>query len=120
MGTETSTYGPKIMGMSVLAKLRGLNARRCEEAFNHGVEGWNVAEWGCAIAGEAGELCNLLKKIRRGEEISLIDVAGEVADVVIYLDLLCTKLDIDMETAIVKKFNEVTDRVGWDGPYLEE
>ena len=55
---------------------------------------WTLPEWGCALSGETGELCNVIKKIHRGDftlkeanEKELI--ADEAADVVIYLDLLC-------------------------------
>jgi NTP pyrophosphatase (non-canonical NTP hydrolase) len=49
----------------------------------------------------------------RGDEIpGLHDAIGkEAADVVIYIDLLCTHLNINLEAAIVQKFNEVSDRV---------
>lgn len=102
-----------------LDRLRQLNRRRCEEAFGHGVEGWNEAEWGCAIAGEVGELCNLLKKLRRGDAVSLDAICEEVADVVIYLDLLCAKLGIELAPEIASKFDKVSERVGWPGPSLK-
>jgi len=36
--------------------------------FGHGgLAGWNIAEWSNAIAGETGELCNITKKILRGD-----------------------------------------------------
>lgn len=102
-----------------LARLRVLNMRRCREAFKHEADPWNAAEWGCAIAGEAGELCNLLKKMRRGESVPLQDVADEIADVVIYLDLLAAELGVDLGAAIASKFNKVSERHKWAGPRLE-
>src|SRR6188474_1749001 len=32
-----------------------------------GLEEWSPAEWGNALAGETGELCNVLKKILRND-----------------------------------------------------
>ena len=96
-----------------LARLREMNVDRCEKSFGHGVDGWNVLEWAGAVCGEAGELANLCKKVRRGDSIMAAEqkVADEIADCVIYLDLLAAKLDIDLEAAIASKFNRVSIRV---------
>lgn len=99
--------------MNTLEKLREINAERCK-AFGHTVNSWSPTDWACALAGETGELCNLIKKMRRGDRVGIDDVAKEAADIVIYLDLLCTRLEIDLEAAIVNKFNEVSDRVNSD------
>ena len=94
--------------------LRIANVKRCEESFQShgGVEGWSETDWGCALAGEVGELCNLLKKRRRGEGIPLKAVLDELADVIIYADLLAWKLKVQLSDPIRDKFNEVSDRVG--------
>lgn len=96
------------------AELREVDVRRCEEAF-HQVPEWSPTDWGCAIAGEVGEACNHLKKLRRGECIPIKAIADELADAVIYIDLLASRLGIDLGAAIVDKFNEVSRRK-WDGP----
>lgn len=49
--------------------------------------------------------------MRCGDDIPLQLVADEVADVAIYPDLLAARLGIDLEQVIVKKFNEVSDKV---------
>jgi NTP pyrophosphatase (non-canonical NTP hydrolase) len=76
---------------------------------------WSLAEWSNAVCGEAGELANLTKKLRRGEftldEIRT-ELGKEIADVVIYLDLLAFQAGIDMGAAVIQKFNEVSVRVG--------
>lgn len=78
---------------------------------------WSPAEWMQATVGELGELANLMKKIRRGD-MSIEDpavaqeVAHEIADVAIYLDILADQFDIDLGRAIIDKFNIVSDRVG--------
>lgn len=109
------------MGKAFFDKLRDLNVRRCNEYFNHGVIDWSPTDWGCAVAGEVGELCNLLKKARRGdfnfnEQPRLMDVRNEIADVFIYLDLLAARLNIDLRDAIIDKFNEVSRKRG--APYF--
>ena len=76
---------------------------------------WSVAEWLEAVVGELGEFANLHKKVRRGD-LSLADAARELAfelaDVVIYLDLLALQLDVDLGAAVRDKFNIVSSRVG--------
>lgn len=107
-------------------ELRGANAARCRR-WHPGWpddEDWTVADWSNAMCGEAGELANAVKKLRRvetgnpgandGTVEELIEAIGkEAADVAIYLDLLTAKLGIDLGAAIASKFNEVSDREGF-------
>lgn len=90
-------------------KLRKVNVKRCEKAF-HKLHDWNDAEWSQAVMGELGEACNFLKKKRRGENIKKRDIAYELADTVIYLDLLAASLGIDLGKVVAEKFNIVSDR----------
>lgn len=39
-------------------------------------------------------------------------IADELADLVIYADLLAERLEIDLGAAVVRKFNKVSERVG--------
>ena len=106
-----------------LQKLRSKNVPRCEQVF-HQLDSWSPTDWACAMAGEAGEACNVAKKMKRLSEgtNSAKDpqsyaeycrmMAKELADVVIYADLLAARLGIDLGEAIVEKFNEVSDRMG--------
>lgn len=94
----------------VLETLKELNIKRCEQAFGHSVASWSPIEWAVAVAGEVGELCNAIKKQHRGDDLPDTEVAKEMADIVIYLDLLATCKGIDLSQAIKEKFNEVSDR----------
>lgn len=87
------------------------NAKRCEDVF-HPIESWTPTDWACAMAGEAGEACNLVKKLRRGEDIQPGAIGHELADVVIYADLLCTRLGINLGELVRSKFNVVSERRG--------
>lgn len=91
--------------------LQRVNAQRCNESFRH-IDEWSPTDWGCAVAGEVGEMCNLLKKMLRGESIPKVDVADEIADAVLYLDLLSSRLGINLGDAVRRKFNIVSDRKG--------
>ena len=102
--------------MDVLDQLSEKGLQRVEK-FGHTLESWSLTDWGCAVAGETGELCNVLKKVHRGDytleqanERKLI--ANEAADVVIYLNLLCQRAGISLKEAIVEKFNSKSDEIG--------
>lgn len=101
--------------------LSELSAERVAK-FGHTLEGWTPNDWLTAVTGELGELANLLKKLHRGDTvdkrtgrpISKKDLADEIADVVIYMELLSQRLGIDMGDAVVSKFNEVSAERGFD------
>jgi NTP pyrophosphatase (non-canonical NTP hydrolase) len=110
-----------------LQALREASVERCKQSFRS-CDDWSPADWSNAMAGEAGELldvllpllsranstCNLTKKIQRGDDVPLEEVGKEIADVVIYADLLAHRLGIDLSDAIRRKFDEVSARVGSD------
>lgn len=98
------------------------NRRRCEEVW-HSVEDWPPEMWALAIAGEAGELANLAKKVVRGDftlEEARQDMLGEVADVMTYCDLLMTRLGANTYDEVWRKFDEVSARTGWVVPLTAE
>ena len=105
--------------------LRAANETRCERAF-HPIGAWSLTDWATAAAGELGEACNVIKKMRRFEgshndpalnidpasEDGKRLLAHELADTVIYLDLLAARAGIDLGEAVREKFNLVSERVG--------
>ena len=91
--------------------LRQQNIARCEDVF-FPLMSWTPTDWACATAGEIGEACNLVKKLRRGETVAPEDIADELGDAVIYADLLCARLGVTLEAAICRKFNAVSARRG--------
>lgn len=104
-------------------ELRIKNVSRCEsQAFNHKIHDWLPSQWSNAHAGEVGELmiefgkllqlCNTVKKHDRGDDINKELIADEIADIVIYLDLLAARLGIELSSAVVKKFNTKSDEIG--------
>ncbi len=80
-------------------------------AFNMNADDWTLGDWGCALAGEVGELCNLIKKRRRGQGIPTRLLAQELADVIIYADLLAEQLAIDLGDAVRETFNAKSDEL---------
>jgi len=84
---------------------------------------WKINEWTNAIAGEAGEACNLAKKLRRGDfgepgdkeySRALRKLSKEFADIVIYTDLACAQIGYSLGDVVVNKFNEVSKRIKCD------
>lgn len=106
-------------------QLRKANVARCEEVF-HTVEAWSPAEWATAFAGEAGEVCNAVKKLRRLQDgtntakdpqtvqEAIAQIGKELADTIIYADLLGARLGIVTQNVVIDKFNEVSDRMECD------
>jgi len=78
---------------------------------------WILAQWSNAVAGEVGELANMIKKIDRGdytlEEIKS-ELSDEVADIFTYLDILAFRMGMDLDKVLIEKFNKVSDKCGCD------
>jgi hypothetical protein len=77
--------------------LRRLNVERCEMHF-HSCASWSLDAWGIACFGELGEACNEIKKIIRGDGNSS-RLAAELADAVIYSDLLLHRVGFSLAAA---------------------
>lgn len=107
--------------MDLLKQLRKANALRCA-MFGHTIESWTLPEWGNAVAGEVGEMCNFIKKLTRGDRLEdprrlqyfKENIGDEAADVIIYLDLLLQRAGIDLSEAIINKFNRKSAERGFD------
>ena len=76
---------------------------------------WSPAQWLQAVIGELGEYANLRKKVERGD-VTIAEarpaLADELADVVIYLDILASQLDVDLGEAVMSKWNRTSEKVG--------
>lgn len=76
-----------------------------------------LAYRGNELAGEVGELCNVLKKLERerlgikGSRATKLQAEQELADVIICASLIANDLDIDLWQAVVEKFNTTSARV---------
>jgi len=102
-------------------EFREANVKRCIKWHPQGIASWSPSDWLTAVTGELGELASLLK-MRNRERDGLVgnkfsptqkQIADELADVVTYLDLLAEVLGVDLGEAIIAKFNEVSERVGF-------
>lgn len=107
-----------------LELLRIQNVRRLAR-WHSDSDSWTGADWSNAMAGEAGEACNVVKKIRRHEtnlgtsyntpplDVLMSKLAAELADTVIYADLLAHYYGIELGDAIRQKFNLVSEAQGF-------
>lgn len=91
-------------------ELRVTNVARCEGSY-HPVGDWSLTDWMTCVIGEVGELAHEIKQIRRGNEVMKESLACELADVVIYVDLLAARLGIDLGKAVSAKFNDTSIKV---------
>lgn len=77
---------------------------------------WSLLEWAGAMCGEAGEAANICKKFHRGDFDNHPDesmrgrdlLAAELADLIIYADLLAANAGINLGEAVKDKFNETS------------
>ena len=99
------------------------NLRRCRHDFGHDLGDWSASDWMTATLGELGEAANVVKKLNRerdgikGNTASVealrAQLARELADTFIYLDLMFQALGIDMETAVTETFDAKSDEINW-------
>lgn len=107
-------------GREFLQSLRAANTLRAPDFGTGTIDaGWNVAERGNELAGETGELCNVLKKMLRlqskGQPVSedlMRAAAEELGDVIICADLIAAKLGLDLQQAVRGKFNMTSRKIG--------
>lgn len=105
---------------------RNTNLERALLWHKGGLQEWSVAEWTVAMAGEAGEVCDAVKKLRRIEcavasnntrqpenaTDALLNIAKEIGDTAVYLDLLAQRLGLKLEDCVRSTFNRISEREG--------
>jgi NTP pyrophosphatase (non-canonical NTP hydrolase) len=93
-------------------KFQKINAKRSQEIYPDNK--FDEYFYGLALAGEVGEACNILKKIKRGskklDEKTLEELRHELGDIATYLALLADRLGVQLDKAIVEKFNLVSNK----------
>ncbi len=103
----------------------GANRARCTSdlGFGHPLSSWSTSDWLTAVMGELGEAANVAKKLNRirdgiaGNKESEAELRAklrhELADVFIYLDLLCQSLGFSIADAAVEVFNKKSAEIGY-------
>ena len=102
-----------------------VNRERCEsaEGFNHSLGSWSLSDWFMATLGELGEAANVGKKLNRvrdgipGNDQTVeqlqSQLRSELADTLIYLDLLAQSQGIDLSDAVIETFNAKSAKIGF-------
>lgn len=73
---------------------------------------------GNELGGEVGEAQNVIKKIERermgirGSRATIAQLAEELADAIICIDLIASSEGIDLEQAVLDKFNATSIKYG--------
>lgn len=126
---EPVTWSPDHPTIIFPDSIRRLNRERCDRWHPPTGDDWTLGDWSNAFMGEAGELANVVKKLRRHQSGHATSYntpeadelrgrfAEEVADVLLYLDLLAWKAGIEPDHllgALRSKFNLVSRAQGWD------
>lgn len=105
------------------AALSYINRLRCGRW--HSLDSWSPQIWGLAMCGEAGEVANALKKLHRHDNgiqqavdskdrAELVrNVAMEIGDTAVYLDLLAQRMGLRLEDCVRDTFNRVSEREGF-------
>jgi NTP pyrophosphatase (non-canonical NTP hydrolase) len=102
------------------------SVKRSAEIFPQ-CENWDEVYWSNAIAGEAGEHCNKIKKLvrdhsnhpaiidpdnRAKREAMKLEAGLELADVVIYAAIQAEKLGLKLADLVHYKFNQKSQEFG--------
>lgn len=107
--------------MLMFTSLRDANIARQREWFGHAERSENedMLFRAVELGGEVGEALNMVKKIVRerigaaGSRIDVEDLADELADIVICVDLLAIAAGIDnLDQIIGPKFNATSEKYG--------
>ncbi|WP_156359626.1 MazG-like family protein [Sphingomonas sp. Leaf28] len=99
-----------------LAQLRRVNLARYE-AWVEGADAGIMFD-ALELGGEVGELLNVVKKLEReergwrGSREAPKDFADECADVLICLDKLARRRNVDLTAVTISKFNATSEKVG--------
>lgn len=103
----------------VFTSLREANAAR-QVLWNGGEHKSNGPLYAATeLAGEVGELCNVVKKLERekrglaGSRATRGQLEDEIGDVLICLDLLASEYGVDINVAAGRKFNKTSEKLGF-------
>lgn len=98
--------------------LRDANARRADEIDDrkHAISYYSGQHWVCGLASELGEVADIIQDAARGKTLyeDVEHLAEEIADVVIYADLLAQRYGINLGDAVRRKFNKTSEKLAAD------
>ena len=111
-----------------IAAVQAASVERSNRWHNGSFHEWTILEWAGAMCGEAGEVANVCKKLRRLEtgaagtawserpldrEQLVEQLAGECADTFLYLVLVAARYGINLAAAVRTKYNTKSEEMGF-------
>lgn len=85
-----------------------------DEFIREGKKPWPPHDFALAAAGPVGYIAHLLTSERRGNDVAEGEIFDEIADAVIYLDLLCSSMGGSLDQVLARKFNVNSHEFGSD------
>lgn len=111
-----------------ISEVQAINLERANRWHNGDFREWSVLEWSGALCGEAGELANVCKKLRRIEtgaagnawsdrpldgEALKVQAEKEAADTFLYLCLTSSRVGFNLSRAVQQVFNMKSEEMGF-------
>jgi NTP pyrophosphatase (non-canonical NTP hydrolase) len=106
-----------------ISRIAAINRARSLQWHKGPLTNWSLSDWAVAFAGEAGELCNVVKKLNRvrdglvgnreSNDTLCVMLRAEIADCYLYLDLFAQAAGVSLAEAVRDKFNAVSERNGF-------
>jgi NTP pyrophosphatase (non-canonical NTP hydrolase) len=106
-----------------LVHIAQVNHARALKWHKAGLKSWSNSDWFTALAGECGELGNVIKKMNRVRDGMparqkspaelAVDMQMEIGDTFIYLDLLAQVNGWMLAECIKATFNRISEREGF-------
>lgn len=100
---------PIELNTKFLTEFAAINKKRSNELYDT-LQVCKTADLVVSLCEEVGEIAGFVKKAQRDKKNYRKEIGKEIADVFMYLDLLCTLDGYDFGQLIVDKFNEVSRR----------
>jgi NTP pyrophosphatase (non-canonical NTP hydrolase) len=72
-----------------------VNLARCLRWHPQGLSSWSLSDWAVALAGEVGEVCEVIDRSWHGP-LDTVALGNELADVYTYLDLFAAAAQLDL------------------------
>lgn len=89
------------MNTDQLAGFSAVNLARCLRWHPQGIESWSLSDWAVALAGEVGEVCEVVIIGTTGQMFSTTSaLANEIGDVYAYADLFAQAVGLDFMRCI--------------------
>jgi NTP pyrophosphatase (non-canonical NTP hydrolase) len=120
--TKAASQNPVVTGPLTFAAFRNINTQRKLRWHAGATRTWVGPDWGNELAGETGELCNLIKKEQRHRDGILtpgdhaeraLAICKEIGDVVICAELIAEFYGVSLEDCVKYAFNRTSEKMNF-------